>query len=134
MKGIVVASHGLLAKGMEDTLKLFFNNLKQIEFISLKSEDNIDYFFMVMKKAAERVDTGDGAIIMTDMFGGSPNNCAMRLMQKYDVIAGYNLPLLMEIIVKRHSDFDIEELVRNNRDTIIYINEMKIDQIEDEEF
>lgn len=134
MKGIVICSHGNLAKGIEDTLSLFFGEIEQAEFLSLASDEEIDPFYERMINACEKVDRGDGVIIFTDMFGGTPNNCAMRLLDRYDVVSGYNLPMLMSVLTERITDsFDLLSIIEECKSSFVYVNKLD-SNIEDDDF
>ena len=133
MKGIIVASHGDLARGMENTLSMFFGEMEQISFLSLASDEDLETFLSRMTEAAAKVDSGDGTIIFTDMFGGTPNNCACRLLEKYDVVSGFNLPMLMTVLTKRLSGpINILTLIEDCKSSFVYVNEINQDIKEDE--
>ena len=134
MKGFVVCSHGDLALGMENTLHMFFgDNIEQIAFLSLATDEEVDDYYDRLEKKCIEVDTGDGVIIFTDMFGGTPNNCAMKLLDKYDVISGYNMPMLMTFLTKRHDVVNIKEILEECRESLIYVNSLNRN-IEEDEF
>lgn len=134
MKGFVVASHGQLAQGMKNTLSMFFGNVEAMEFLSLSSDESLEGFLKRLKETADRLNDGDGVIIFTDMFGGTPNNCACRLLDKYDVIAGFNLPMLMTFLMHRtDDDFNVKEILDEVKSSLIYVNDVKSD-VDDDDF
>lgn len=133
MKGFVVASHGKLAYGLKDTLSMFFSNLRQIEFISLGSDESPENFLQIMLEACDDVNTGEGVILFTDMMGGTPNNCAVNLADKFDVITGYNLTLLISFILARENGvIDIERLITESKESIIHINALNKKIVDDD--
>lgn len=134
MKGIVVTSHGGMATGIKETLSMFFGKIEQAEFLSLASDEEPESFFSRLSESAEKVDTGDGTIIFTDMFGGTPNNCACRLLDKYDVVSGYNLPMLMIVLTKRMSEtLDISSLIEESKESMLHVNLVN-QNIEEDDF
>ena len=102
MVGIIIASHGEMAKGVLETTKLFFGEQEQLEALCLNAQDNPDEFVGVIEEAIKRVDTGDGVIIFCDLLFGSPCNCSARIMKEgVDVVTGVNLPMLLELLGSR---------------------------------
>lgn len=109
MQGIVITSHGEMAKGILDTSKLFFGDQKQIVATCLKADDNPDSFVEKLKAAIKEVDTGDGVIVFCDMLFGSPCNCMARIIgenledDKVQVITGVNLAMILQVLSLRES-------------------------------
>ena len=66
-----------------------------------------------LKQTVKRMETGDGVIILTDMFGGTPSNISLSLLQpgKVDVLTGVNLPMLLRILGMR--DQELTQLAQN---------------------
>ncbi len=121
MKGIIITSHGDLARGMLETVKLFLGeDLKQVEAVCLKPEDNPDEFVDVLKAACERVDTGDGVLVFCDLLFGSPCNCMARILNdKVEVITGMNLPMVLEVMTSREfGDIDVANLLNTGKDGV----------------
>ncbi len=121
MKGIIITSHGDLARGMLETTKLFLGeDIKQVEAVCLKPEDNPDEFVDVLKEACKRVDSGDGVLVFCDLLFGSPCNCMARILdEKIDVITGMNLPMVLEVMTSREfGDVDVANLCNTGKDGI----------------
>ncbi|MEM8664920.1 MAG: PTS fructose transporter subunit IIA, partial [Pseudomonadota bacterium] len=70
-----------------------------LEPISIEPDDDIEQRRADIVAAVQKVDTGGGVVILTDMFGGTPSNLAISVMQtgKVEVIAGVNLPMLVKL-------------------------------------
>lgn len=113
MKGIILTSHGELAKGMLETTRLFFDVQPQLEAVCLKPEDNPDEFVDVLAEAVKRVDTGDGVVVFCDLLFGSPCNSMARILgDNVEVITGMNLSMVLEFLGSRScSDFDMDHLL-----------------------
>ena len=118
MQGIVLTSHGEMAKGLLQTTTLFFGEQQQITARCLMPNDNPDEFVEVLKKAIEEVDTGDGVIVMCDMLFGSPCNCMARIVgadldnENVQVLCGMNLAMVLQMLATREAQkVSPEELI-----------------------
>ncbi len=96
MIGLVLVTHGRLANEFRAALEHVVGPQKQIEAISIGAEDDPELCRSDIIEAVNRVDSGDGVAILTDMFGGTPCNLAISCMSrpKVEVLAGVNLPML----------------------------------------
>lgn len=130
MKGIVLASHGRLAEGMLDTLKIFSDGAKQVEALCLMNGEDVNEFTERLKEAVNRVDTGDGAVIFCDLLFGSPCNCSARFFNdeaykdRVTVITGMNFPMVLEYEGARASGMEIEELLETGKSGIADFGKM----------
>ncbi len=101
MIGIVVVTHGKLAEELISVVKFVISgnpNVK-IEALSLDQTDEFETFTQKIKKALKKVDEGDGILLLTDMFGGTPSNVSLTFLEdnKVEVISGVNLPMLLKL-------------------------------------
>jgi PTS system mannose-specific IIA component len=99
MIGLVLVTHGRLAEEFRAALEHVVGTLEQIEVITIGAEDDPELCRSDIIEAVKRVDSGDGVVILTDMFGGTPSNLAISCMSrpKVDVLAGVNLPILVKL-------------------------------------
>lgn len=99
MIGIVVVTHGGLAQEFRSALEHVVGPQLQLETISIGPEDDTLQGREQILAAVRRVDSGHGAVVVTDMFGGTPSNLAISVMDEaeVEVIAGLNLPLLVQL-------------------------------------
>lgn len=99
MIGIVVVSHGKLAKELVSATEHVVGPLANFRSISIEVEDNIETRRSQIKETARACDTGRGVIIITDMFGGTPSNLSISAMGsgKVEVLSGVNLPMLIKL-------------------------------------
>lgn len=99
MIGLVLVTHGALADEFKLALEHVVGPQEQCETIAIGPEDNAETRREDILSAIDRADSGDGVIILTDMFGGTPSNLAISVMQnrKVEVIAGVNLPMLVKL-------------------------------------
>jgi PTS system mannose-specific IIA component len=99
MIGVIIVTHANLAKEFVAALEHVVGPQQQIEAISIAPSDNMEERRNAILAAARRVDSGDGTIILTDMFGGTPSNLSISVMDagSVEVIAGVNLPMLVKL-------------------------------------
>jgi mannose PTS system EIIA component len=99
MIGLVIVTHGRLAEEFIHAMEHVVGKQSHVEAISIGPEDRMDLRRNDISAAVARVETGDGVIILTDMFGGTPSNLAISLLQdgKVEVVAGLNLPMLVKL-------------------------------------
>jgi len=99
MIGLVMVTHGRLAEEFIAAAEHVVGRLDQARAIPIGPDDDMDMRRKEIIAAAKACDTGDGVIILTDMFGGTPSNLAISVMggAKIEVIAGVNLPMLIKL-------------------------------------
>jgi PTS system mannose-specific IIA component len=105
MIGLVLVTHGNLAKEFVAALEHVVGPQNQIETVCIGPEDDMDQRRQDILKAALNVNSGDGTVLLTDMFGGTPSNLAISIMDKskIEVIAGVNLPMLIKLASVRQT-------------------------------
>jgi mannose PTS system EIIA component len=99
MIGLVLVTHGRLAAEFISAMEHVVGPQKDIEAICIGADDDMEARRADIAAAAARVDHGEGVILLTDMFGGTPSNLAISLMGRdnVEVIAGINLPMLIRL-------------------------------------
>lgn len=99
MIGLVLVTHGKLATEFKLALEHVMGQQEQIIAIDIHAEDDMTVRREEIEAAVSTVDDGSGVIILTDLFGGTPSNMAISLMQddKIEVVAGLNLPMLVQL-------------------------------------
>lgn len=99
MIGVVIVTHGNLAREFRVALEHVVGPQEQIETIGIAPDDDMDERRRAILAAIVAVDSGDGAVVLTDMFGGTPSNLAISFMDRpaVEVIAGINLPMLVKL-------------------------------------
>jgi PTS system mannose-specific IIA component len=102
MLGIVVATHGRLADEILRTAEGIVGKLEQCEAVSVGAESSMEDARSRLGEAVKRVDTGDGVLVLTDMFGGTPANLALTFLdEKLEVVTGVNLPMILKLATAR---------------------------------
>ena len=124
MIGLVLVTHGRLADEFRAALEHVMGPQKQIESITIGAEDDSDLCRSDIIEAVNRVDSGDGVAILTDMFGGTPSNLAISVMNGpgIEVVAGINLPMLVKLARLRGELPLAEAVVRAQEAGRKYIN------------
>jgi mannose PTS system EIIA component len=99
MIGLVIVTHGGLAVEFRSALEHVVGRQTQLETVAIGPDDDMEARRMQILKSVRDVDSGQGVIILTDMFGGTPSNLAISVMDeaKAEVIAGINLPILVKL-------------------------------------
>jgi mannose PTS system EIIA component len=105
MIGIVLVTHGRLAAEFRAALEHVVGPQQQIESIAIGPDDDIEQRRQDIVSAVGKVDSGAGVVVVTDMFGGTPSNLAISIMNgaNIEVIAGVNLPMLIKLASVRDS-------------------------------
>jgi mannose PTS system EIIA component len=99
MIGLVVVTHGRLAEEFLAAAEHVVGRQDAVTAVSIGPDDDMDIRRREIIAAAKACDQGDGVVILTDMFGGTPSNLAISVMGtgKIEVIAGVNLPMLIKL-------------------------------------
>jgi len=103
MIGIVLVAHGNLAKEMVHVLQHVVGEQNNIEYVGISNSDDMELKRHEILEKTSAVDTGDGVVVVTDMFGGTPSNLAISMMEErnIEVISGMNLPMLVKLVRAR---------------------------------
>ncbi|MEW6598346.1 MAG: PTS sugar transporter subunit IIA [Pseudomonadota bacterium] len=99
MIGLVIVTHGRLAEEFVAAMEHVVGPQPGVRAICIGPEDDMEQRRADIVEAARQVDAGDGVILLTDMFGGTPSNLAISVMDetRAEVIAGLNLPMLIKL-------------------------------------
>ncbi|MFH1076909.1 MAG: PTS sugar transporter subunit IIA [Pseudomonadota bacterium] len=104
MIGIVIATHAQLGKSLMETAEFVLGEiLEEVEFVSIDLKEDADMLRDKIAAGIKKVNRGQGVLILTDMFGGTPSNLSLSFLQeeKVEVITGVNLPMLVRSINRR---------------------------------
>jgi mannose PTS system EIIA component len=100
MIGLVLVTHGRLAEEFVHALEHVVGRQEHMQAVSIGPDDKMEARRADIAAAVKSVDTGEGVIILTDMFGGTPSNLAISLLEEghVEVVAGLNLPMLVKLV------------------------------------
>ncbi|MEE9375226.1 MAG: PTS sugar transporter subunit IIA [Rhizobiaceae bacterium] len=106
MIGLVLVTHGSLAKEFQLALEHVVGPQDQMDTVSIGPDDDMEQRRQDILQSVANVNTGSGAIILTDMFGGTPSNLSISIMEagNIEVVAGVNLPMLIKLASVRSDD------------------------------
>ena len=106
MIGMVLVTHGRLAEELIAALEHVVGAQPNVTAVCIGPDDDMEQRRAEILDSASKADEGDGVVLLTDMFGGTPSNLAISVMDKaqVEVIAGVNLPMLIKLASVRKTD------------------------------
>jgi PTS system mannose-specific IIA component len=117
MIGMVLVTHGALAVEFKSALEHVVGPQELVETVAIGPDDDMEERREDILRCVDAADQGDGVVILTDMFGGTPSNLAISVMQtrEVEVVAGVNLPMLVKLARVR-ADMPIKQAVKEAAD------------------
>ncbi len=99
MIGMILVTHGRLAEELRSAMEHVVGAQKNVDTVCIGPEDDVENRRADIEACIARCDSGDGVVLLTDMFGGTPSNLAISMMEHpgVEVIAGVNLPMLVKL-------------------------------------
>ena len=99
MIGLIVVTQGNLARELIAALEHVVGSQRFVSTVCLGADDDMEKRRNEIVESAKTCDTGDGVIVLTDMFGGTPSNLAISIMEheRVEVLTGVNLPMLVKL-------------------------------------
>ncbi len=118
MIGIVICCHGKMGEGMRDAAEMIVGAQEQLRVVSVNPGNGGNEILDALTQAVKEVDKGDGVLLVTDLFGGTPTNigCALLGEASVEVVTGFNLPLLIKALTGRNDASSLSELARTASD------------------
>ena len=115
--GVVIVTHGRLGEEFLEVLRLIVPDAPQFESVSIDVKQSVDEMREAISEALRRSDRGEGVLVLTDMFGGTPSNMSLSFLEEHrvEVVTGFNLPMLTKIATLRETK-PLEELAAMIRD------------------
>lgn len=119
MVGVILVTHGQFGKHLLEAAQTILGPQEQCAHIAVEGAVDMATLLTDLKNTVKRMEKGDGVIILTDMFGGTPSNISLSLLQpgKVDVLTGVNLPMLLRILGMR--DQELAQLAQNAKNAAI---------------
>lgn len=98
MLGMLVVTHGRLAEDLVKAVQTIVGPVEGLAAVSIGWNDEVDDATRMIEEAIGRVDSGQGVLVLTDMFGGTPTNLGLALHErgKIEIVTGVNLPMLVK--------------------------------------
>jgi PTS system mannose-specific IIA component len=103
MIGLVIVTHGLLAVELKHAAEHVVGQQDNLETVCIGPDDDMELRREDIRSAVKKVDSKNGVILLTDMFGGTPSNLAISMLREgeVEVLAGVNLPMLIKLAEAR---------------------------------
>lgn len=117
MIGGVIVTHGQLASELLSAAEMIVGEINHITAVSIGWHDDVDVAREEIERAIQRVDNGNGVLLLTDMFGGTPTNIAASFLGQasVEIVSGVNLPMVIKLVTQ-DTDSRLEDLARRVRD------------------
>jgi len=105
MIGMVIVTHGKLALELRHATEHVVGPQENLETVCIGPDDNMERRRSDIRKAVGKTNSGNGVVVLTDMFGGTPSNLAISLLDEnnVEVLAGVNLPMLIKLSEARRN-------------------------------
>jgi len=115
--GMVLVTHGRLAAELVAALEHVVGAQRNVAAVCIGPEDDMEQRRREILESVAKVDDGSGVVVLTDMFGGTPSNLAISIMDKakVEIIAGVNLPMLIKLASVRQN-YDLANAVDSAQD------------------
>jgi len=115
MIGVVIVGHCNLAEELLSVVKLIVGEVDNFTAVSFDLQKPPDDSLKKVSDAVKKVDDGDGVLILTDMFGGTPSNLSLSFLEagRVEVLTGVNLPILIRLVTLRENGHKFKALVKD---------------------
>jgi PTS system mannose-specific IIA component len=113
MIGIVIVTHGQFGAELLKAAELVLGSKQKCQIVGIEMNISGDYLLDQVGKAISQQDTGDGVLILSDMFGGTPSNISLSYFEphKIEILFGVNLPMLLKSLeYRRKGELDLSNL------------------------
>ena len=103
MIGVLVITHGNLGSELIKSAEMIKGPQPGLHSVSINSEKGVEDIKKEITGAIKKADSGDGILILTDLFGGTPSNISLSFMRegKVEVVTGVNLPMLLKLEIRK---------------------------------
>jgi len=110
--GALIVTHGKLAYELLNAAQKIETNVSGVEAVPLEWTDTVDEAREKIRQALERISDGNGVIIFTDMFGGTPSNISLSFLEKgrVEIVTGVNLPMVVKFATLAQDATDVATL------------------------
>ena len=118
MIGLVLVSHANIAKEFVNVLEHIVGKQEKVYAVSIFPDDDMEEKRNQILDSVKKAESGSGVIVLTDMFGGTPSNLALSVMEneKIEVVAGVNLPMLIKMMSLR-KELKLKEVIKKSQES-----------------
>ena len=129
MVGVLLMTHGHFAEVLISTAEEIVGPIENIRAVSVNAEDDVETIKGIISRVMQEVEKEDGAIMITDMFGGTPSNIGLSFLSQdeVEIITGVNLPIVLKLARERDGKTlpDLASLLKKRgRESIVLASEM----------
>ncbi len=124
MVGVLIITHGNLGRELIHAAEMIKGRMEGVLFVSVDSVKGVEDLKKEITGAMKKVDAGNGVMILTDLFGGTPSNLSLSFLKegKVEVVTGVNLPMLMKLDMRKERNLaELAALVRDYGRKNIYL-------------
>ncbi|HRR41629.1 MAG TPA: PTS sugar transporter subunit IIA [Syntrophales bacterium] len=124
MVGVLIITHGDLGRELINAAEMIKGPLEGVVFVSVNYSKGVEDLKKEIKASIKKVDSGDGTLIFTDLFGGTPSNISLSFLKegKVEVVTGVNLPMLLKLDMRGEKKLsELASLIRDYGRKNIYL-------------
>lgn len=124
MVGIVIITHGNLGAELIRAAEMIKGRMEGVNFVSVDAIKGVEDLKKEITSSIKKVDAGEGVLILTDLFGGTPSNISLSFLKegKVEVVTGVNLPMLLKLDARKGRKLsDFASLIRDYGRKNIYL-------------
>jgi PTS system ascorbate-specific IIA component len=125
--GVLIVTHGEIGRSMLDSASQILGEAqRQIATLSVWRQDDPDDLVLRARELMEKIDAGDGVLVLTDIFGATPGNVASRLLEdgRVEGVSGVSLPMLLRVLTGRNGSLPaaVQRAVSGGAEGVVYMN------------
>jgi PTS system mannose-specific IIA component len=117
MVGLLIITHCQLAKELLEAAEFILGSIDAVDYVLIDTSKDSDTLRDLIEKKIQSLDQGEGVLILTDMFGGTPSNLALSFLQQdaVEVVTGVNLPMVIAVAQNRdkHTLAQVADIAKN---------------------
>jgi PTS system mannose-specific IIA component len=126
MVGVLVITHGKLAHELVNAAEMIIGEIQKVEAFSLGWNDDVEMAKQKIQEVLKKLNSDNGVIILTDIFGGTPTNLGLSFLKpnKIEIVTGVNLPMLLKLISQQKEQLPLKDIatkVKERGQQSIYI-------------
>jgi len=139
MIGIVVVTHGQLARELVAAAEMIIGDIPNVTSVSMGWQESPEDAEREIELAISRVESGKGTVVLTDMFGGTPSNLSLAFLEKgkVEVVTGVNLPMLIRLASLREEEVGDDlravaaQAMREGKENVYLASDLLASQVQD---
>jgi PTS system mannose-specific IIA component len=126
MIGVLLVTHGEIGTALLASASQILGGVQQVATLSVWRQDDPDDLVLRARELLERIDAGDGVLVLTDIFGATPGNVVSRLLADGQVegVSGVSLPMLLRVLTGRNGSLDaaVKRALSGGAEGVVHMN------------